>query len=153
MALVEIDDEDLTPPGAETFAAAPRLMNVSARAQVGTGDNVLIAGFIINGNVPKKLLVRGIGPTLANFGVTGTLADPQLTVFDHNSAAIAANDDWGNAPNPDDLNAANATKLGTFTLDPHEAVLVMTLPPGAYSAEVSGADRGTGVGLVEVFEL
>ncbi|HVU35365.1 MAG TPA: family 43 glycosylhydrolase [Opitutaceae bacterium] len=152
LALVEVFDEDPGSPGEAQFEAQPRLINVSARAQVGTGPNVLIAGFIINGNVPRRVLIRGIGPTLANFGVGGVLADPQLTVFDVAGNIIAQNDNWPTAENRAAIEADNGTLVGTYSLDERDAVLLLTLPPGGYTAQVNGAGGTTGVALVDVSE-
>lgn len=152
VALVEAFDTDPTLPSDPGFSSQPRLINLSARTQVGTGDNILIAGFIINGDVPKRLMIRGIGPTLSQFGVTGLLADPQLQVFS-GETIVAQNDDWGTSNNLAEIVAANGDKLGTFTLGAKESVLIVTLPPGPYTAQVRGANNGTGVALVEVYEL
>jgi len=73
---------------------ATRLVNFSARNQVGTGANVLVVGFVISGDAPKTLLIRGVGPTLAQFGVQGVLADPQLALFDASGAIVNQNNDW-----------------------------------------------------------
>ncbi|MBI5689128.1 MAG: VCBS repeat-containing protein [Verrucomicrobia bacterium] len=131
----------------------PKLTNLSARTQVGTGADALIAGFVVNGNVPKKLLLRAVGPTLGAFGVGGTLADPVLEVRPLNSDNIVAtNDDWrGTAA----LKAAFAS-VGAFGFandSSQDAAIAIELPPGAYTATVSGKGGGTGVALVEVYEL
>ncbi|QYM78970.1 chitobiase/beta-hexosaminidase C-terminal domain-containing protein [Horticoccus luteus] len=140
IALAEIYDASAPP--------APQLTNVSARTQVGVNNDVLIAGFVIDGVTPATVLIRGIGPTLATYGVTGSLADPQLTLF-RNGALIAANDDWGG----DATLTATFAQVGAFTLaaDSRDAALIATLPPGAYTAQVAGADGTTGVALVEVY--
>ena len=153
VALVEVFDTDTTDPTAPGFAAQPRLVNVSARTQVGTGDSILIAGFIINGTSPKRLMIRATGPTLAQFGVTGVLADPKLQLFDGGSAMIAENDSWQSAGNVSEITAANGDKLGIYPLDPKEAVLIVNLAPGAYTAQVRGVNNTTGVALVELNEL
>lgn len=138
----------------DTNTALPaRLTNVSARATVGRGTNVLIAGFVIDGNTPKTVLVRAIGPTLAAFGVTGVLNDPQL-VLNRGNVVVASNDDWwrgtGQATLEPVFRSAGAFALVTGTRD---SALVATLQPGAYTATVSGTDDGTGVALVEVYEV
>lgn len=152
VALVEVFDTDSTAPGSPEFAAQPRLTNISARSQVGTGANVLIAGFIINGNVPKRLMIRASGPTLANFGVTGVLSNPMLTLYSGPNA-IAQNDDWADAANQTEIVAAHGNMEGTFALDPKDSILLVTLEPGAYTAIVSGVNNATGVGLIEVFDV
>lgn len=153
VALIEVFDTDTTDPSAPEFAAQPRLVNLSARTQVGTGANILIAGFIINGTAPKRVMIRATGPTLAQFGVGGVLADPKLQLYDAASQVIAENDSWQSSANVADIIAANGNKLGEFPLDPKEAVLIATLQPGAYTAQVSGVNNTTGVALVELNEL
>ena len=140
---------------AEIYDTAPdsgaRLANVSARAQVGTGAGILIAGFTISGNVPKQVLLRGIGPGLAQFGVAGSLSNPLLTVF-RGATKVGENDDWGGA-------AALSTvfrDVGAFALanaGSRDAALLITLAPGNYTAQVSGVNNTTGIALVEVYEV
>jgi len=132
---------------------APRLSNLSARTLVGSGADALFAGFVVNGNVPRRLLVRAIGPTLGAFGVGGVLADPVLALRPLGAEGdVARNDDWrGTAA----LKAAFAS-VGAFPLaadTSRDAALVIELPPGAYTAAVSGKAGGTGVALVEIYEL
>ncbi len=131
----------------------PRLTNVSARAQVGTGGDVLIVGFVVNGNVPKKLLIRAVGPTLGVFGVGGTLLDPVLSVRPLGSEnLVATNDDWRGTAT---LKSAFSS-VGAFGLSPDsssDAAIAIELPPGAYTATVSGKNNTTGVALIEVYEL
>jgi hypothetical protein len=143
VALVEAYDAD---PGTPTS----RLASLSARDQVGTGDNILIAGFVVTGNVSRTVLIRGIGPTLAHYGVSGVLANPQLQVFQGNTL-LAQNDDWGG----DTTLAAVAAQVYAFALDASskDAALLLTLPPGAYTAQVSGIGNTTGVALVEIYEV
>jgi len=141
----------------ELYAAAGgngRLVNVSARSEVGTGDNILIAGFNIGGTTPRRLLIRAVGPTLGVFGVGGVLADPVLVVRDSRGVEVAANDNWSTANNAADL-AAAAAGAGGFALaaGSKDAVIAATLPPGGYTASISGAANTTGVALVEVYEL
>ena len=145
LALVEIYDTGTT--------NTPKLTNVSARTQVGIDADALIVGFVVSGNVPKKFLIRAVGPTLGAFGVGGTLVDPLLDVRPLGSETIVAtNDDWrGTAA----LKAA-FTSVGAFALatdTSRDAALAIELPPGAYTATVSGKARTTGVALVEVYEL
>jgi hypothetical protein len=132
---------------------SPKLTNVSARTQVGTGADVLITGFNVSGNVPKKLLLRAVGPTLGAFGVGGTLADPVLDVRPLGvDNVVATNDDWRGTAT---LKAAFAS-VGAFAFaadNSRDAALAIELPPGAYTATVSGKGGTTGVALVEVYEL
>ncbi|MBM3852049.1 MAG: hypothetical protein FJ399_02730 [Verrucomicrobia bacterium] len=131
-------------------ATAPRLANVSARTQVGTGAEILISGFVIAGQSSKTVLLRAVGPGLAPFGVTGVLADPKLDVYS-GSTLVQTNDNWGGTSA---LSTA-FTQVGAFALpaNSQDAVLLLTLQPGAYSAQVSGVNSGTGVALIEVYEM
>jgi hypothetical protein len=145
---------DATPTAAST-ATTPRLINISARTEVGTGGGVLIAGFVIAGTSSKQVLIRAVGPTLGGFGVARTLADPRLDLFrGSGTTAISSNDNWGQATNASQIAAAAAT-VGAFALplESRDAVLLVTLPPGTYTAQVSGVNATTGVALVEVYEL
>ena len=145
VALVEVYDTSVAPTTMQ-----PRLTNLSARTAVGTGGDILIAGFAIAGSGPKTLLIRAIGPGLTPFGVGGVLADPILTLF-AGSAKMGENDNWAGAA----AIAAAASAVGAFAVpvDSRDAALLVTLPPGAYSAQVSGAGDTTGVALVEVYEV
>jgi hypothetical protein len=128
---------------------SPRLVNVSARNRVGTGDDILIAGFNIVGTGTKQLLIRAVGPKLTVFGVAGVLADPKLELYDSTNAKVAENDTW----------AASLTTtfaaVGAFPLDAgsRDAALLTTLAPGSYTVQVRGADGGTGEALVEIYEV
>jgi hypothetical protein len=131
-------------------SAGARFTNVSARSLVGTGSDVLVAGFVVSGTGTKTLLIRGVGATLGGFGVGGVLQDPQLVVRNSsNSTIVASNDDWnGNA-----TVASTASTLGAFALSSNlDAALVVSLPPGVYTATVSGVSNTTGIALVEVYD-
>lgn len=144
VALAEVYDASVGEPA--------RLVNVSALTRAGTGPAVLIAGFVIAGDSPKRVLLRAIGPSLASFGVTGALADPQLAVFQQGAASpLQRNDDWGGTT---ELAAAFAA-TGAFTLPvgSRDAALLLTLAPGVYTAQVSGIGTTTGTALVEVYEV
>jgi glucose/arabinose dehydrogenase len=140
----------------DAAAAAPRLIDISTRGQVGTGANLLIAGFVVGGSTSKTVLIRASGPAIgaAPFNVPGTLSDPQIELFGNGSPAplLASNAGWSGNPQI----SAEAVAVGAFpwtnpaSLD--SAVLV-TLPPGAYTAQVSGASGDTGVALVEVYDV
>ena len=127
-----------------------RLTNVSARTQVGSGADIMIAGFVITGQGQRTVLIRAVGPSLAQFGVTGALADPRLEVFG-GSASIATNDNWGGTPT---LSSAFA-QTGAFGLpaDSRDAAVLLSLQPGSYTAHVSGVGGTTGVALLEVYEM
>ncbi len=144
IALAEFYDLD-------SGSIATRLINVSARAQVGTGDRVLIAGFAIVGTGTETLLIRGIGPGLTQFGLTNVLIAPRITVFDSQNVVIASNAGWqSSAP----LSNAAAT-VGAFSLTQGSAdcAMLLTLPTGNYTVQLSGANSTTGVGLVEIYEM
>ncbi|MBL9186932.1 MAG: immunoglobulin domain-containing protein [Opitutaceae bacterium] len=144
VVLVESYDSDIGSPLA-------RYTNLSARNQVGTGANILIVGFNLTGNGPKNLLIRAVGPTLSQFGVPGTLADPQLAVFNSGGTQVNQNDDWGGSA----ALASAFTAVGAFPLAPtsKDAALSVVLQPGSYTAQVSGVNNTTGVALVEIYEL
>jgi hypothetical protein len=133
---------------------AARLTNLSVRAQVGTGANILIPGFVVTGSGSETLLIRADGPSLAQFGVPGLLAQPSLAVFDSTGAMVASNTGWGTNSNPTQI-AAVAAQVGAFPLASGSAdcALLATLPPGTYTAHVSGANDTTGVALAEVYEV
>ncbi len=131
-----------------------RLRNVSARSRVGTGGDILIAGFVVvEGR--QTLLIRGPGPTLgaAPFNIPGVLADPQLRIF-RGSTVLAENNDWSKASNASQI-ASVAAQVGAFALQAgsRDPALVVTLPPGAYTAQISGVGATTGVALIEVYEV
>ncbi len=125
------------------------LRNLSTRGQVGTGSNILIAGFVVGGSTPKQVLVRAIGPTLASFGVTGALADPVLELYRGNTR-IASNDNWDGTGLQTAANQAGAFPLPVSSAD---AAVLMTLSPGSYTAQVSGVAGRTGVALVELYDV
>ncbi|MBL9203448.1 MAG: PQQ-binding-like beta-propeller repeat protein [Opitutaceae bacterium] len=134
-------------------ADGARLTNVSARTRVGVGGEVLISGFVISGG-PLTVLIRGAGPTLeSSFGVTGVLADPQLRLF-RGAQVLAENNDWPAATNAVAL-ASTAQAVGAFPLQVggKDTAMLVTLPPGAYTAQVSGVGSTTGVALVEVYAV
>ena len=145
IALAEVYDAT---PAAEFSGSTPRLVNVSARSRVGTGDEILIAGFVVTGATPLRVLVRAAGPTLSGFGVGGALQDPKLELF-RGSTRIGENDNWEPAASATFVNVG-AFPFGTGSRD---AALVVTLGPGAYTAQVSGVNATTGVALVEVYEV
>lgn len=133
-------------------ANSPRLINISALNRVGTGDDVLIAGFHISGTGKKKLLVRVVGPTLgaAPFNVPGVLADPMLQVYDAGSNQIATNNDW-DASLTTSFDAVGAFHLLAGSKD---AATIVTLDAGAsYTVVAKGADGGTGQAIIEVYEM
>ncbi len=131
-------------------ATTPRLVNLSVNKQIEAGSS-LTAGFVIGGSTAKTVLVRAIGPGLGVFGVPGVMTDPRLDLFNASSVRIAANDNWGG----DAQLTAAGSRVGAFEIanrQSADAMLLVTLAPGNYSAEVRGANGG-GVALVEVYEV
>lgn len=138
----------------ETRVVAERLINIATRGVVGTGANVMIAGFVVNGTAAKHVLIRGVGPTLADFKVPGTVANPQLKLYDRNNNVIAQNSGWTTSANAADIPAAGV-QVGAFplTAGSKDAALLMYVAPGQYTVQLSTTDDATGVGLVEVYEV
>ena len=129
------------------FAQSPppiRLANISTRLAVGTGGNVLIGGFIIDGTQPKKVLLRGRGPSLP---VIGSLADPVLELNSSSSGPMGTTDNWRDTQE-DEVRATIFSPR-----DDHESVAIRTLAPGQYTVILSGKGQTTGVGLVEIYDL
>ncbi|MEO6246765.1 MAG: hypothetical protein ABIQ12_15165, partial [Opitutaceae bacterium] len=140
----------------QTPAAAGTLINVATRAFVGTGDAVMIGGFVVRGPQAKEILIRAAGPGLAAFGVSDALADPILRVFS-GGAVLAENDNWSTTAagqlGPAAISAA-AVRAGAFPFlsGSADAAVLVTLPPGPYTAIVEGVRGTTGAGLVEAYE-
>lgn len=124
-----------------------RLLNISTRLRVQTGDNVLIGGFIIDGTDPKEVIVRAIGPSLGNFGVADPLANPILELHYPDGTTVVTNNNWR------DDQEAEIMATGLAPSDNLESAIVATLDPGPYTAIVRGVNGGTGVGLVETYDL
>lgn len=132
---------------------APRIINTATRAFAGTGEGALITGFVITGTVPKRVLIRGVGPALASFGVAGALARPSLTVSS-GATVLATNAGWSTSPDAAAI-AGGAARVGAFPFaaGAPDAAVVINLAPGAYTAQVAGVGNTTGVALVELYEL
>ncbi len=147
VTLVEVYD-------ANVYPGDRRLLNISTRGVGGPGERTLIAGFVIAGSAPRTVLVRAAGPGLAPFNVSGTIADPMLTVVNSSGATRASNDDWGTNANKADL-AAAAVKSGAFAFSDgsKDSAVLVTLPPGNYTALVSGINGSTGIALLEVYDV
>jgi len=129
------------------IALLGKATNISTRGMVGTGQNVLIAGFIISGNQAKRVIVRALGPSLSTHGVSGALADPTITIVNSSNVVVASNDNWRNT---------QETEIAASGFAPPndlESAIVATLPPGSYTAVVSGKNSGTGVALVDLYQL
>ena len=129
----------------ETMPSIP-LLNISTRMNVGTGDNVLIGGFIVVGTEPKKVLLRAIGPSLTAFGVLNALADPIIELHKPLNVVVT-NDNWKDTQEPEIM------ATGIAPSNNLESAILATLDPGLYTAIVQGKNNGTGVGLVEVYDL
>ena len=128
-------------------SASAKLSNISTRALVQTGNNVLISGFIIAGSGNKSILVRTLGPTLSSFGIADALANPFLELHNSAGAIITSNNDWGSA--------ANAQSIPANLRPPNnlESAILASLAPGKYTAVISGVNSTTGVALGEVYDL
>ncbi|PYK31069.1 MAG: hypothetical protein DME57_05025, partial [Verrucomicrobia bacterium] len=136
--------ENRRPPAISAVAPSIRLANISSGLAVGAGKNVLIAGFIITGSQPKKILLRALGPALP---VTENLADPTLELHDSSGATMAGNDNW---------RETQENELKATTIPPnndYDSAIVRSLTPGAYTAVLAGKGATIGVGLVEVYDL
>jgi hypothetical protein len=134
-----------------TNASNGKLANISTRGSVQTAENVMIGGFILGGTSinPAKVVIRAIGPSLAQLGIGNPLSNPTLSLFDSNGQMVGLNDNWG-----DDANqAAQLQALSLAPQNPAESAVVATLPPGQYTAVVAGQNGGTGIGLIEVYSV
>ncbi|MFZ3374822.1 MAG: hypothetical protein WA183_04655 [Chthoniobacterales bacterium] len=123
-------------------------LNISTRARVQTGNDVMIAGFIVIGTGHKRVIVRAIGPSLAQHGITNPLQNPTLELHDHTGAVIAFNDNWMNAPNRQEI-----INSGLAPSNNLESAILRSLNPGNYTAIVRGVNNGTGIALVEGYDL
>ena len=142
LGVVEMYDAD--------SGATSQLANISTRGFVQTGDNVMIGGFILGGsNQNTGIVVRGIGPSLAQFGLSNVLADPTLELRDNNGMLLIANDNWQDDP----ASAAQLTAHGLAPQNPLESGIFASLPPGAFTAILAGKNGGTGLGLVEIYNV
>jgi len=149
VALVEVYDASTGQPS--------ELRNLSTRAEAGAGDDMLIAGLVITGDAPLPVLLRGVGPGLSAFGITGALVDPILRVYEPipggDSRLVATNDDWNLAADSGAVRSA-AAAVGAFALNDfgRDASLLLHLEPGAYTVHLSGSS-GSGLALLEVYSL
>ncbi len=149
IGLVEVYDMDVYTP-----FTTKKLTNVSTRGDVGTGTGVLIGGFEINGTAPKRLLIRGAGPSLGTLGVSGSLATPHLILYNSAGGTIRENYAWQTG-NDAGLVASAEQNTGAFAFagGSSDSAILIVLPPGTYTAEVSGVNNTTGTALVEVYEV
>jgi hypothetical protein len=130
-------------------AAPAKMANISTRAFVSTGSNIVIGGFLLGGGgASDRIVVRGIGPSLTAQGVPNALSDPVLELRDGNGTLLVSNDDWQDNP----LQASELTAAGLAPTNDLESGIATTLPPGTYTALLAGLNDGVGVGLVEVYD-
>jgi thermitase len=129
-----------------------RMINVSTRCYVGTGQSVAIGGFIIDGDKPRRVLIRALGPSLANWGVPSPLANPTLELHS-SSGLIDSNDNWRTYDGPNAGLERRLSGMGLAPANDLEAAIVRILPPGSYTAVLKGVSGGTGIGIIEVFEF
>ena len=135
-------------PTSTPGSGASHLVNISTRMAVGTGQNVLIGGFIVAGSESKTLILRAIGPSLSGAGVSGVLEDPTLELHNSAGAVVTSNDDWR-----DGAQASQIQQIGLAPTNSLESAILVTLEPGSYTAVLSGFENGSGNGLVEVYEI
>lgn len=149
MALAEVYDAADVPHE----PSAPAVLNISTRGWVGTGDQVLIAGFVVSGSGPRRYLVRAVGPTLDQFRVSHALRDPTVTLY-RGGDALRTNGSWSSLPAVRQEIRRVAENVGAVSMaSPREAALLVTLEPGAYTAVVRGEGALEGVALVEVYDV
>jgi hypothetical protein len=151
ITLLEVYDADDT----RELSQQRRLINVSTRSYAGAGEEMLFSGFVINGPAPKQILIRAIGPGLTALGVNNVNSDPNLVIY-KDGVPIADNDDWSYSNQGlHDFLSPVFTKVGAFQLEDGEwdSALLITLPPGVYSAQVGGRNGETGVVLLELYEV
>jgi hypothetical protein len=130
--------------------ADAKLANVSTRATVSTGDNIVIAGVVLSiGSGNDRIALRGLGPSLTAFGIPNALADPRLELRDTNGALLSSNNNWHDDP----VQAAELAAVGLALTDNLESAIIATLPTGLYTALLSGTNGNTGIGVVEVYDL
>jgi hypothetical protein len=154
-SMVEVYDAD----AAVGHAPSAELVNISMRSVAGTGGEIVIAGFVVEGDAPRRVLVRAVGPELSQWGVPGVLANPQVRLYQRVAGVspdpqIAFNDDWhddGLGPTVADA----SSRVGAFALDAGSAsaALLIWLEPGVYSAHATSGDGSSGVAIVEVYEV
>jgi hypothetical protein len=151
--IADFGGSNLTINNIAVVAGTGQVLNIATRAKVQTGDDVLIGGFILgSATSTSKVIIRARGPSLTGAGVPGALADPTLELHDGNGVTIATNDDW----KVNDLGGSQQAEVEATTIPPTndlESALVRTLAPGNYTAVVRGKNDGTGVAIVEVFNL
>ena len=144
VALAEVYDLSAPAPG-------QKLLNISTRANAGVADNLLIAGVVVTGTAPKRVLIRAVGPGLAVFGLTGVLAQPQLSLISA-GVTVAQNTNWTTSTDSTAI-AAASTQVGAFPLVAQDSAMIVSLAPGNYTAQVLGVAGGSGIAIIEIYEL
>jgi|GEM_PF-1098766 len=145
--IVSYTPNDISLSGYQAEPPAAQLLNISSRTNVQTGDHVAIAGFIVFGPAPKKVIVRGLGPSLSSSGIGGSLQNPTLELHDAFGSTLATNNNW------QDSQAVEIQASGFAPADNRESAIIATLAPGAYTTVLAGESNTTGIGLVEVYDL
>jgi hypothetical protein len=145
--IVSYTPSDISLSGYQALPPAAQLLNISSRTNVQTGDHVAIAGFIVFGPAPKKVMVRGLGPSLSGSGIGGSLQNPTLSLQDAAGATLATNNNWR------DSQAVEIQQSGLAPSDDRESAIIAILAPGAYTTVLAGESNTTGIGLVEVYDL
>ena len=145
---------DLQPPSAPSgttvnLVLSGNLSNISTRGLVEVDQDIIIGGFVV-ANAPLRVLIRGVGPTLANFGIQAPLADPQITLLTQDGTILLSNDNWSGQDVAD-----AAAQVGAFALPAgsKDSAILVTLPPGAYTVRLSGVAGGSGTALLEIYEV
>ncbi len=136
-------------PTATPSPPAAQPLNISTRLRVEAGERVMIGGFIITGSAPKKVAIRGVGPSLGNLGLSDLLSDPTLELRGSDGALLAQNDNWQDDPEQ----AGQLTAFGLALQNPAESGMVATAKPGAYTALMAGKNQTSGIGLVEIYDV
>jgi hypothetical protein len=136
-----------SPVEGQEFKPFDHFLNISTRVLVGGGDNAAIAGFIVTGSQLKRVIIRALGPSLRGAGISNALQDPMLELHNSRGAVLASNDNWK------DTQQAEIQASGLAPPDDRESAIVQTLSPGAYTAIMRGRDGGSGIGLIEGYDL
>ena len=142
-------------PGITLSVEPSQFVNVSLRGNAGSGNDTLITGFTIDGPA-RRVLIRGVGPRLADLGLAGALTDPRIVLYDGAGRAVAENDNWSSTGDADAaLIAEAAAKVGAFSLaaSSRDAALLKTLAPGVYTVHVSGVGGASGISLLEIYHV
>ena len=134
--------------------AASRLVNLSTRARVEKGDGLLISGFVVAGNKPRRVLLRAAGPALKELGVLDAIADPYISLHDSKGTVMARSDNWSEGGLAHEI-ATDGAAAGAapFRAESKDAAMIVELNPGVYSIHVTGVGNSTGVALLELFDL